>query len=273
MASGGMIETIDIDIRRKVYDGGLCAIRDLSFSARGGEFIAIVGPSGAGKTTLLKILCGLDRAVDGRVAINGDSAIWTHRPRIGYVFQESRLMPWLSVRRNIELVTAHRPGLATGVDEILEQVGMAGFADAWPGQLSGGMQRRVALARAFVVEPELLLLDEAFQSLDDPTANGLRNLLLALWRQYHPLVFFVTHRLREALAMADRVLFVSSRPASLILDYPVPLGRPREVEGAEVNTLHTELLTRHPELLSGLTKGGDVGDGGDLPDNATPVSR
>ncbi|MHB0777143.1 ABC transporter ATP-binding protein [Halomonas sp. WWR20] len=231
-----------------------CVLHDFDFSARSGEFLALVGPSGTGKTTLLNILSGLDSDFDGVLC-------WDEAPlykagqspeQLGMMFQEPRLMPWLSALDNVRLVLPDTLAERQRAVELLREVGLGEVLDAWPGQLSGGMQRRVALARAFAVCPRLLLMDEPFVSLDMPTGNRLRDSLLSLWQRERPLVLFVTHDLREALALADRVLFLSSSPTRVMLDYTVPLERPRHLEGPEIARLQHELVTRHPDLLSGM---------------------
>lgn len=246
-----MINSIQIDIQKKLHSNGLCTIRDLSISTSKGEFVAIVGPSGAGKTTLLNIISGLDEQIDGQVLANDTLPLAQLEHNRSFVFQEPRLMPWLTVRKNIELVLSSEQNQQGAVQKLLGEVGLQGFEHVYPGQLSGGMQRRVGLARAFIVEPELLLLDEPFQSLDEPTANDLRALLLRLTNKQKPTVFFVTHQLREAVALADRVIFVSARPASVILDYPVELNRPRQIDGDEVTQVCNGLMKKYPDLLSG----------------------
>ncbi|MBX2869450.1 MAG: ABC transporter ATP-binding protein [Acidiferrobacterales bacterium] len=246
-----MIESIQIQIENKTHRNGLCTIKDLNFSTSAGEFIAIVGPSGAGKTTLLNVISGLDEDIQGEVLVNNRlplSGLAHHR---GFVFQEPRLMPWLTVQKNIELVLDNNPEKIRAVPKILQEVGLDGFGHLYPGQLSGGMQRRVGLARAFIVEPSLLLLDEPFQSLDEPTANDLRALLLRLWNKRRPSVFFVTHQLREAMTLADRIVFVSARPARVVLDYQVEIERPRIIDGEAVSQACTALLNEFPKLLSG----------------------
>ncbi|MEO6354814.1 MAG: ABC transporter ATP-binding protein [Burkholderiaceae bacterium] len=246
---------LSVDIRSKAYPNGCCAIENLTFAAQSGEFVAIVGPSGAGKTTLLKLIAGLDREFDGSIAFHSEAAAQA-RPRIGFMFQEPRLMPWLTVQQNLELVLAPtarahlRPSIP--LQDLLAQVGLPDCAALFPGQLSGGMQRRVALLRAFIVEPDVLLMDEPFQSLDAPTADQLRILLHALWQRTRPTVLFVTHSLREALSLADRVLFLSARPSRVILDLPVDLQHPRTVEDVSVQQLHAALLGQYPQLLGGL---------------------
>lgn len=232
--------------------GALPVLRGISFEIRPGAFIALVGPSGAGKTTLLNIMGGLDQDFEGHLD-------WgTGGPgRIGYVFQEPRLMPWLSVRRNLELVM--RDGLAVGdrIEHLLARVGLAGRSEALPGELSGGMQRRVSLARALAIEPDMLLLDEPFASLDEPTAENLRRLLLRLWQERQNAVLLVTHNLREALALADEVLFLSRDPARILHREELAPHAPDGGVLREADPLMANLLARHPEILSGIKTDGE----------------
>ncbi|WP_428383108.1 ABC transporter ATP-binding protein [Nevskia ramosa] len=234
-----------VDIRRKRHPGkAKDTIGRLAFTAESGEFVAIVGPSGAGKTTMLKIIAGLDKDYEGGLDGAGDDA------RLGFVFQEPRLLPWLNVADNLRLVS---PALSDAeIDAGLAKVGLANTAAEFPLHLSGGMQRRVALLRAFLVRPELLLLDEPFISLDAPTAESLYQVLAALRRDLLPTTLLVTHDLREALALADRVLFVSHSPAQLILDYPIRLSQPRRRDDDAVSEMHHALIAQYPELLGGL---------------------
>lgn len=246
-----------IDIHRKAYRNGTCAIEKLAFTARPGEFVAVVGPSGSGKTTLLNLVAGLDLDMDGTISF-GISATSQDTPKTGFMFQEPRLMPWLTVRQNLELVLRpYAAGSGAALDDarlesLLGSVGLGGCASMFPDQLSGGMKRRVALLRAFIIEPDLLLMDEPFESLDRPTANHLRDLLQDLWQRTRPTVLFVTHNLSEALALADRVLFLSARPSRLILDFSVQAARPRDMGSTLIQELHDELMARHPRLLEGI---------------------
>lgn len=243
---------LNVNIHNKTYANGCCAIENLAFSAQGGEFVAVIGPSGTGKTSLLHLVAGLDRKMAGSISFQSGAGRQT-QPRMGFMFQEPRLMPWLTVRQNLELVLAPlaRADAARNLPQWLARVGLQGCEALFPGQLSGGMQRRVALLRAFIVEPELLLMDEPFQSLDAPTASQLRALLHDLWRRTRPTVLFVTHSLREALSLADRVLFLSSRPSRVILDMPVEIPHPRLIEDGAVQRLHASLLDQYPHLLGG----------------------
>jgi NitT/TauT family transport system ATP-binding protein len=251
--------SLAVQIRSKMFPNGVCAIRDLRFNAGQGEFVAIVGPSGAGKTTLLGLVAGLDADMDGCIRMESRGAP-QDSAKIGFMFQEPRLMPWLTVRQNIDLVlrpyagTRNAPHDDARVGEMLDMVGLKDFARMFPGQLSAGMRRRVALLRAFIIEPALLLMDEPFESLDAPTAEQLRSMLADLWRRTSPTVLFVTHNLAEAVSLADRILFLSARPARVILDYAVPLPRPRTPASASVLQVQHHLLARHPQLLEGLVQ-------------------
>jgi len=249
------LSALNVQIENKQYpDSTGPVLADLRFDAAAGEFLALVGPSGAGKSTLLNIIAGLDADVVGSVALNGQTLTngSEHAQlRVAYVFQEPRLMPWLTVLENLLLVVPPGGDRRGECMAMLEAVGLAEQQHAFPNQLSGGMQRRCALARAFVVEPALLLMDEPFVSLDAPTADRLRGLLMKLWQTARPTILFVTHNLREALTMADRVLFMSTQPARVIMDFPVPLKRPRGLEDARTSRLQETLLRDHPELLSG----------------------
>ena len=251
---------IRIAIARKAFESPpAVALQGLTLTVGPGEFVAIVGPSGAGKTTLLNIVAGLDRRYEGDV-VHAGGENGTGDPRIAYVFQTPRLMPWLTALDNVRLVLPQEDGSVEAAREILVEVGLEGYEEAYPGQLSGGMRRRVALARAFSVKPGLLLMDEPFASLDEPLAWRLRGGLHALWSRHRPTVLFVTHDLTEALSLADRVLFLSPRPGRVVWEQPVELPRPRGRDDSGVERLRAGLLARHPELLAGRA-GGSPGDG------------
>ncbi|MFC3282675.1 ABC transporter ATP-binding protein [Litchfieldella rifensis] len=243
---------LEVRVHEKRF-GEAIILRELAFSARRGEFLALVGPSGVGKSTLLNLIGGLDTHFEGSIHWNGAPLYRRGQSpeRLGMMFQEPRLMPWLSALDNIRLVLTDPATEGARARALLREVGLGHALDTWPNQLSGGMQRRVALARAFAVAPRLLLMDEPFVSLDMPTGNRLRESLLELWQRDRPLVLFVTHDLREALALADRVLFLSAPPARILLDYRVPMERPRHLEGSAIAALQEQLFARHPDLLSG----------------------
>lgn len=246
---------LDVDITEKVFVApppaeSVTAMSRVRFSMPRGQFTSVIGPSGCGKTTLLHLISGLDTNVQGQIAVSGQPP--ADHQSIGYMFQSPRLMPWLTVLENVRLV-AQSQALADGrAEALLSDMKLEKFFDMYPNRLSGGMQRRVALARAFVNEPPLLLLDEPFISLDEPVADRLRESLLSLWSRRSASVLFVTHDLREALFLSDRILFMSPSPGTIVLDLPVDTPRPRVVDSPEMEALRHRLLAEHPALLAGL---------------------
>jgi len=209
------------------------ALAGITFGVQDGEFVCIVGPSGCGKTTLLRILGGLLAPSAGQVCLRGE-ALAGPRREIGYVFQHANLMPWRSLLRNVALPlevqgVAEREALPRA-RKALDLVGLAGFEEAYPRQLSGGMAQRAALARTLIHEPELLLLDEPFGALDAITREQMNRELLRVRRAYHVTAVMVTHSIQEAVFLADRVLVMSPRPGRITHEIPIPLTRPREPE-------------------------------------------
>ena len=214
------------------YRADLLALDGMSLAAAEGEFLAIVGPSGCGKSTLLRLLAGLLRPISGEVCFRGQPHTAPRR-EIGFMFQRANLMPWRTVLGNI-MLPLEIDGLPRAEREVrartqIALVGLEGFADAYPPQLSGGMQQRVALARALIHEPSALLLDEPFGSLDALTRERMNAELLRIWNLHRPTVVMVTHSISEAVLLADRVLVVSPRPGSVRAEIPVPLPRPRHL--------------------------------------------
>lgn len=182
------------------------------------SFVVITGPSGCGKSTLLNIIAGLDTEYDGEVALGGPDT------RTGFVFQSPRLLPWRTVRENIELALPEGDPKLAEIDDMLRHVGLDGFASQYPERLSLGMQRRASLARGFITEPDVLLMDEPFVSLDDPTAQALRELLIGLWNRRPTTVIFVTHDRAEAVMLGTRILRMSGVNATIIQDETVRLS-------------------------------------------------
>jgi NitT/TauT family transport system ATP-binding protein len=225
----------------------MTVIQNIEFAILSDAFISLVGPSGAGKSTLLNILSGLDSDFDGSLEWGGGGS-----GCVSYVFQDPRLMPWLTVRENIELVMHDAKKDSAWVSRLLQKVKLDERADAFPGQLSGGMQRRVALARAMAIKPDILLLDEPFSSLDAPTAASLRELVLELWRDHSSAVILVTHNLNEALELADQVLFLSKGPASIIYQEVLQPSRIDPAVARDADKLAKALLHRQPDILSGV---------------------
>jgi NitT/TauT family transport system ATP-binding protein len=213
----------------------------ISFDVRGQTFVSIVGPSGCGKSTLLNIISGVETHTSGDISVTSEDG----RPaRLGYVFQDPRLLPWRSVRRNMMYVQ-DKDDEATQqrVTKYLEMVGLGKHGDFFPGQLSGGMQQRVGIARAFAVEPDLLIMDEPFSHLDAITARGLRAQLQDIWAQSKKTVVFVTHDVVEAVELSDRIIVL--QPGGRIYeDITIDLPRPRRQSDPAVATLQAEVLAR-----------------------------
>jgi NitT/TauT family transport system ATP-binding protein len=213
-------------------NGGLTALRELTFSLSRQEFVCVLGPSGSGKSTLLRVLAGILKPSAGDVRFTSGSD--NQLPRISLVFQQANLMPWRTAVENITLPLELR-GMRVSAARViarewLERTGLGGFENAWPGDLSGGMAQRVALARAFIQDPDLLLLDEPFGSLDALTREQMGSELLRLWQAQKKTVLMVTHSISEALLLSDRILVLTSRPGRVCSELNVTLQRPRHEE-------------------------------------------
>jgi NitT/TauT family transport system ATP-binding protein len=211
-------------------NGQLPVLDKVSFSVRETEFVCLVGPSGCGKTTLLKLIAGLQQPTAGQIRLAGEAVDRPNR-NVGFVFQEPTLMDWRTVRDNVtlplEVKGCRRDKASREAQALLDLVGLEGFEDAFPAQLSGGMAQRVALARALVHDPQLLLLDEPFGALDALTRERMGRELLRIWRARRKTVVLVTHSVSEGVFLADRVLVLGPRPATVVLEVPVDLPRPR----------------------------------------------
>ena len=226
MSPAGVPGRLDVDIKQKSFraaaGGKLQVLGELSLRLGGGEVGALVGPSGCGKTTLLRIIAGLDRDYDGSVRLPDHG-------RLGMVFQEPRLLPWRTLEQNVRLAA---PAAKDAVlDVLFRALGLDGHRHHYPGELSLGLARRVALARAFAVEPDLLLLDEPFVSLDDALAARLRDELAELVNSRPVTTLLVTHNVEEAIGLADRLFLLSASPARVLAE--VPVERPRAVHSPE----------------------------------------
>lgn len=215
------------------------AVQPVDLKVADGEFVAVLGPTGCGKSTLLNIAAGLMPPSSGESLIFGERLIGLNTVA-GYLFQQDALMPWKTARDNVaiglEVRGMARSGALGAADAFLERVGLAGFGDRYPHQLSGGQRKRVALAQVLVREPKILLMDEPFGPLDAQTRLIMSELLLDLWQGDRKAVMFVTHDLDEAIALSDRVLVMSAGPSSKIIgEFPIALSRPRDI--AEVRSL------------------------------------
>jgi NitT/TauT family transport system ATP-binding protein len=240
---------IRITVSSKTFPSGkrgACApiIADLSLVLAEGEFVCLVGPSGCGKSTLLNIVAGLDTDFEGSI----DFGLGHTSPRIGYVFQEPRLLPWRTVRQNIELALPPGERDPALVHHLLDAMELSGVQHQYPERLSLGMSRRVALVRAFAIQPTLLLMDEPFVSLDAPIARSIRQLLIRVWQERPHTVLFVTHDLREAICLADRLAFLCAAPTSIVHEVLVDVPRGLRDQEDEIDAFRRTLLQTSPQL-------------------------
>jgi len=249
--------SIEIDRLSKFVPGkggkaGWKALDSATFTVDPGEFVCILGPSGCGKSTLLNILSGLDDQYEGTASIHGRSASERSygNARVAYVFQEPRLMPWRTVRANIEFALKASGFAASEWDKriarCLDLVGLGDFSEFYPLQLSGGMQQRASIARAFAIEPEVLLMDEPFSALDELTARRLRQELLTIWDTFRSTVLFVTHNAFEATFLSDRILMMTKGPGGRFCDEIDLSGltRPRSYEDVRVFETSRQVVER-----------------------------
>jgi NitT/TauT family transport system ATP-binding protein len=218
-------------------DKHIMVLNNINLSANKNEFISIVGPSGCGKSTLLRIIMGLETCTRGNVLFKGQSLVGGKEvnPHMAMVFQSFGLFPWLTVIENVEfgLESIHIPKAQRREKSlsIIQEVGLEGFEHAYPRELSGGMKQRVGIARALVTDPEVLLMDEPFSSLDPLTAEALREEVLKVWINEFTtpdIVIMVTHNVEEAVYLSDRIIILSHRPASVVKEVPINIPRPRE---------------------------------------------
>ena len=238
---------VEVENLRKVFEGEdrqVVALDGVSFSASGHTFVSIVGPSGCGKSTLLNILAGVETPTAGRADIReGD-----HRAKVGYVFQAPRLLPWRTVIDNMLFVQKDRSDeVRQRVARYLEMVGLAQDHTAFPAQLSGGMQQRVGIARAFSIEPDALLMDEPFSHLDAITARGLRRELHDMWDETKKTVLFVTHDVGEAVELSNRIVILA-KGGKLRDDITVDLPFPRDPADDRVALMKADVLRTFEEL-------------------------
>jgi len=251
-----------IAVRRlgKVFRLGsanLTALVDVTLDVGAGEFCCIVGPSGCGKTTLLRIMAGLEAQSDGQLAIEAGV---DRQPLTAMVFQEQSVFPWMTVEENVGYGLRMRSIPAATRREtvryFLDKVGLSQFARAFPYQLSGGMKQRVSVARAFANDPDVLLMDEPFASLDEQTKILLQEELLRIWEGSRKTVVFITHSIDEAVALGDRVLVMTARPGRVKAEIPVALARPRSVFDLKGTPAFAEMVGRVWTLLRDEVVGG-----------------
>ncbi|NQE93248.1 ABC transporter ATP-binding protein [Nocardia terpenica] len=247
------VRLTDVTVSYPAAAGEHVAVSGLDLAVGRGRFVSIVGPTGCGKSTVLNLVAGLLRPSSGTVLVDGQPLAGRNH-RAGYLFQQDTLLPWQSVLDNVALGLRIR---GVGKDERtararewLARVGLSGFEDAYPYQLSGGMRRRAAIARTWIVDPEILLMDEPFGALDVHTRQLMETELLGLWTGSGKTVLFVTHDLDEAIALSDEVVLLSSGPGSRIVgSYPIDLPRPREL--LDIRT-RPDFLRMHRSIWSDL---------------------
>ncbi|GAB1581600.1 ABC transporter ATP-binding protein [Phyllobacterium phragmitis] len=233
----GAAARLKVDIASKSFrasnGGAFDVLRDLSFEVSENEFACILGPSGCGKTTTLRILLGLDTDYEGSFQLPGEG-----RARIGAVFQEPLLLPWRTVEQNVRLALP-QDLRGRNLDSLFNSLGLKEMRGFYPGELSLGLARRAALARAIAIDPDILLLDEPFVSLDEPTAQQLRHLLLAVWSERPTIALMVTHNLREAIMLSDRIIVLSERPSHVIGTFDIKLPRQYRSDQVKMDLLRS----------------------------------
>jgi NitT/TauT family transport system ATP-binding protein len=239
---------VRVDSVSKQYpgqDGPVQALENVSFDVEDGEFVCIVGPSGCGKTTLFRIIAGLESATSGEVYLSGEQ-VDEPTPNMGVVFQEYHLFPWRTVRGNVafglEKQGTPKAERRERVDHLIDLVGLEGFSESYPKELSGGMKQRVAIARALAADPELLLMDEPFGAVDAQTREMLQTELLDIWRETEKTVLFVTHDVEEAVKLADRIVVMAKEPGRIRETVEVDLPRPRTRSDAAFGEYYERVL-------------------------------
>jgi len=259
-----MLEVVGLEKRYESRD--TVDIADVTFATKRGEFLSIVGPSGAGKTTLLKCICGLLPPTGGKVLLNG-RPVSEPPPEMVLVFQDYNrsLYPWLSVLKNVLFALAKKQGMNPKsrealAEQMLEAVGLIEFCRHYPWELSGGQQQRVALARALAFQPEILLMDEPFASVDAQTRAELEDLLLSLWKKLAITILFVTHDIEEAIYLSDRILVLSASPARITAELPVGLPLPRDQIGTRSSPRFIELRGILYHAIKGKGQAAEVKD-------------
>jgi len=229
---------IDINIQNKSFNE-VKVLEDIEFKIKEQEFISIVGPSGCGKSTFLNLLANLETDYKGDISMPYKN--------ISFMFQDDRLLPWLSIKDNLLLVSKSKD--LDEINDILKLVALEDVLDKFPKALSGGMKRRVALARAFINQPEVIFLDEPFISLDFPTSQELKKEFLKLCNKFNPIVVLVTHDISEAILFSNRILFLSSKPAKIVLEFENPNNQSFDIKN--IDQIKNNLLEKYPNILKG----------------------
>ena len=231
---------LQLQVQAKDFPGHR-VIDDMAFTLDRHEIVSLVGPSGCGKSTLLRIISGLDKKYQGQVLIN-DKPPHVHSPDVGFVFQEPRLLPWLTVAQNVGFDQGEKGATSELTKELLAEVGLSDFANAYPKELSGGMAQRAAIARGLFTHPDLLLLDEPFSAVDALTRMRLQDLLLSIATKHQTTILLVTHDVQEAAFLSDRVLILASNPGRIVGEVDITLPRPRDRNNPLITQKQTEIL-------------------------------
>lgn len=257
-----LIQMDGVQVVYETDEARTVALQEISLDIAEGEFVAIVGPSGCGKSTLLNLVAGLRRPARGIVRYRAEPVLKPNN-HVGFVTQQDNLLPWRTVEANVslplELRRVPKDERRRLVAAILSVVGLTGFETHYPAELSGGMRKRVTLARTLVYQPEALLLDEPFAALDAQLRTAMQQQLLAIWGSINTTVLFVTHDLEEALLLADRVVVISARPGVVTLDSPVDIPRPRDLEVLRIQPAFREMYARlwhhlKPQISQGMAQ-------------------
>ena len=240
-----LLELKDVTVSFPSPDGSrMTALRDMSLSVEQGELVALVGPSGCGKSTALNVLAGQVRPVSGQVRLAGEPVKGVS-PSVGYISQADTLLPWRTVLDNValamELRGVGKQERRAAARDLMARMGLSGFEDNYPRELSGGMKKRAAIARVLAVDPAILMMDEPFGPLDALTKEKLQDEILALWESTGCTILYVTHDLTEAITLADRVVLLSHRPGRVAGEYPIDLPRPRRVMDVKFSPRFVEL--------------------------------
>ena len=240
---------------------GLEVLRDIHLTLAEGEFVCLVGPSGCGKSTLIYLIAGLENPSSGRVLVDGVPVDGPGTDRV-VVFQEAALFPWLNVQQNVEfglkMTGVSEEGRRARAAEYLKMVHLSRFARSYPHQLSGGMKQRVAIARALAMDPKILLMDEPFAALDAQTRRLLQEELVEIWQQTHKTILFVTHNVREATVLGDKVLVISARPGRIKKGYAIHLPRPRRESDPHLIVIQQRILLELQEEIAKVVKDEDL---------------
>ncbi len=256
-----ILPAIDIVGLTKFFDRSgehLVALDGLDLRIEAGEFVSLIGPSGCGKSTLLRAVCGLLPLDGGSISIGDESPIEAkQRKHFAFVPQTPALLEWKNVRDNVRLLRDINPRAGNGaasdveIEALIDRVGLSSAASAMPRELSGGMQQRVSLARAFALRAPVLIMDEPFSALDEITRAEMRFLLLELWRETQATVLFVTHNIDEAIVLSDRVVVLAGQPGEVIADEAITLGRPRLVDIEDAPAFHAHAAAIRHALHDG----------------------